>query len=116
MRTPWGTILTPLSQSIVIAAIALSAPLGCSDEPESTSLEGSITCGSMTCGDGQLCKTFEPHPNETLQYSCVTVETDCEVFDCVSDDRSCGSDCEICPACVSDHCGYLTTVEGRDMF
>lgn len=104
--------MTGLPRFRRIAALALSL-VACTG-PEPTSLEGDIACGSMTCGDGQLCETFEPHPGEALQYSCVTVTPGCEVFDCVSDERSC-PDCEICPACIVGHCGYLTRVENREL-
>ncbi len=108
--------MTWLSRFRVGAAIALVLAMpGCADR-DTTTLEGNVTCGSMTCGDGQLCKTFEPHPGEALQYSCVTVSAGCEVFDCVSDDRSCRPDCDICPACITNHCGFLTSLEGRDLF
>jgi hypothetical protein len=116
MRTFFDGIMTRVSRFSVHAAIALALFTGCADHVQVTSLDGDIACGSLTCGGGQLCKAFEPHPNEPLQYSCATVPAACDVFDCVSDDRSCGDDgCEICPTCVSNLCGYLTRVEGREL-
>lgn len=106
------TWLSRFSRGAAIAVVVVHT--GCTDR-ETTSLEGAITCGSLTCGDGQLCKTFEPHPGEALQYSCVTVSAGCEVFDCVSDDRGCGADCDACPACITAQCGYLTRLDDRDL-
>jgi hypothetical protein len=95
------TWLSRFSCSVAIALLVAA----CAD-PETTSLEGDQACGSMTCGDGQLCKEFEPHPNETLQYSCITISEGCDVYDCQN---------EGCPACVTNQCGYITRVEGRVM-
>jgi hypothetical protein len=33
--------------------------VGCTSEVKPTSLEGSITCGEITCGSGQICLSRE---------------------------------------------------------
>ncbi len=33
--------------------------IGCTNDVKPTSLEGSITCGPMTCGSGQICFSTE---------------------------------------------------------
>jgi hypothetical protein len=113
MRMFGAGFMTWLSRSRVRIALVL-AMTACADR-EITSLVGEVTCGSLTCGEGQLCREFEPHPDEATQYSCVTVSAGCDVFDCSSDDRGCPGCEERCPACILELCGYLTRVEGREL-
>ncbi|MEO8844817.1 MAG: hypothetical protein ABI591_23720 [Kofleriaceae bacterium] len=73
--------------------------MGCTNEVQRTSLEGSITCGSMTCGSGQICFSMESgsqcdvNPDagigqyQEFGWTCGELPTDCDgvTRDCFPD-------------------------------
>jgi hypothetical protein len=79
-----------------------------------TSLEGSIDCGTNTCGSGQVCVTWYPGidaapPEENLPVSSCAAPDDCAVTDCSGYD---------CPPCVTSLCSGCTgcaRLEGRQL-
>jgi hypothetical protein len=78
---------------------------GCTDGAKPTSLEGSITCGAMTCGSGQLCFSMESGsqcdvnadagvgPYQEFGWRCGELPAGCDVTqDCFSGDFTYVSD------------------------
>jgi hypothetical protein len=84
--------------------------VGCARD--TTSLDGPVTCGDSMCGDGELCLEYEPHPDQSVQYSCVEVAPSCDVFDCTSDSRQDGPHC---PTCILDNCPGIAAIYDREL-
>jgi len=80
-------------------------------------LSGSIACGEMTCGSGQLCVDFERDGSDGSadpidEYSCRTPDPGCPLVECNGScaDHS-GPDC--CPMCIIDLCGPIGGYDGE---
>jgi hypothetical protein len=100
----------------VIAAVLA----GCTEAPSiaTTSLEGSIPCGTTTCGSQFLCETQASGIDAGTTGapggpSCQPAPSNCPVFDCHG---------LACARCILDMCAYSpilddqTSVTGRDLF
>jgi hypothetical protein len=89
----------------LLLAVALVAA-ACEGSPSNaTSLEGTVSCGTLTCTSGQVC-TFifagiDAGAGPGGNYYCATVPTGCAVVDC--------SGTSDCSACIDQLC-YPTDV------
>ncbi|CAN5674351.1 hypothetical protein BH11MYX1_BH11MYX1_00900 [soil metagenome] len=75
----------------------------------STSVDGSIGCGALTCTADQLCVSFQPGVpgggGPTL--ACKDVPASCVVADCSG---------SACPSCIAEICqGPPPTLGGRNL-
>jgi hypothetical protein len=81
---------------LVLVTSALLAACGAGG----TSLDGTVECGPMTCGAGELCMRYyagiDAAGDSGPGLSCVRVPDSCEVSDCARGE---------CAPCVVDLCG-----------
>ncbi len=88
----------------------------CTSSYQPPDLSGSVACGTMTCGDGQLCidstrDGSEGSSNEIETFSCATPPADCQLLECSYECPHEGvSNC--CPPCIVGLCGGIPGYDG----
>lgn len=90
----------------------------CTSQNRRPDLTGSVTCGTLTCGDGQLCHWTERDgsmgsANPIDDYACIAPPAVCDMYQC---SYSCADPHSgtCCPACIADLCGgYIPSYDGE---
>jgi hypothetical protein len=108
MRSPRSRIATRVS--LLFTACAIAVACAHKDVPLQP---GSVTCGTATCADGELCVVQDregsgDRPPDDYYYSCVAAPAHCSFAACTNN-KACNSTC--CEPCIDDLCDGWPLVE-----
>jgi hypothetical protein len=79
-----------------MSCFTLLTGIAACDGPPATSLAGSVSCATITCGSGELCVEQAPGVADAgIAVSCDVVDAGCHVTDCSG---------SACPTCIAEMC------------